>query len=65
MAGYDSLANTILHEFNFFDYNAPFTPTSQPHSATKYEYQDIGGGEEMLQFANPAGGVNCLVKFSP
>jgi hypothetical protein len=63
-AGYTSLANTILHDYNFFDYDVPFTPTPQPHSTTKYEYTDLGAGEEMLQLANPAGNVNILVKFS-
>jgi len=64
MAGYESVAHTILHELGFYDYDTPYSPTEQPHSTTKYEYWDIGGGEEMVNLANPAGSVNILVKFS-
>jgi len=65
MAGYTGLANTILNEYNFYQSDLPFETTDQPDSQTKYEYFDLGGGDEMLQFANPTGSVNMLVKFSP
>jgi len=64
MSGYSGKANDFLHEFNFFDYGFPYNPTEQPHSTTKYEYDDLGSGDEMIAVANPAGGLKCQIKFS-
>jgi len=65
MPGYEGDANTILDELNFLPYDTPFTPTEQPHSTTKYEFWDLGGGEHMLNLANPGLSTNILIKFTP
>lgn len=63
--GYGGDANTILTEYGFLPRGTPFTPTEQPHSTSKYEFWDLGGGDHMLSLANPGAAMNLLVKFSP
>ena len=65
MAGYESLANTFLNEWNFFPSGMPFETTEHDHSITKYEYFPPDGGNEVIQVANPMGGLKILVEFSP
>lgn len=64
MSGYTGKAHVFLHDYNFFDYGIPHSATEQPHTTTKYEYQDIPGNGDMISVANPAGGLKCQVKFS-
>ena len=65
MAGYTSVADTILDKYNFLPYFTPHEETEQQHSTSKYEFWDLGGGESMVSLANPGAGMNILVKFSP
>ena len=65
MSRYESNANTILNDLGMYPYDNPFDKTPRLHSTTKYEEIDTLSGDKQLFFANPRGGVNILVKFSP
>lgn len=64
-SGYTGVAHIILHDYNFLNYGVPHEETKQPHSTTKYEFWDLGGGDSMVSLANPGAGMNILCEFSP
>lgn len=64
--GYEQGApRTILWDYNFMPDGFPHMDADLAHSTTKYEKTFAADHDEIYNFANPAGSMSILVKFSP